>query len=196
MRRLALILGLLVVIALWGVWITAQTSGYFQRYPGGATHAVYQIVDQKLSNPLRLGFDVRPAAGDQLTVTTTNEITASRAELDVGVFEGVAAAQLAVNDPAVQALLGQQLQLGVTYVLPGGARFSTEQRTTIAGVPVIQGTLTDPQKPDQRTRLAFAEGEATLTLPFPPLIKTEKLQDGRYQAIFSQELVEFSRLQQ
>lgn len=193
MRRITMILALLMVVALWGLWSSAQTSGYFQRYPGGTTHAVYQINYQKLTNPLLLSFDVKAAAGDQLTVTTANEITASRTELEGGVFEGVAAVQLAVNDPGVQALLGQQLQLGVTYVLPGGARFSTEQRTTIAGVPVIAGTLTDPQKPDQRTQLAFAEGDSALTLPFPPLIKTEKLQNGSYQATFSQALVEYSR---
>jgi hypothetical protein len=193
MRRVALILALLMLVVLLGLWSSAQTNGYFQRYPGGTTHAVYQISDQKLSNPLQLRFDVKPATGDQLTVTTANEITASRTELEGGVFEGVAAAQLAVNDPGVQALLGQQLQLGVTYVLPGGAHFTTEQRTTIAGVSVIEGTLTDPQKPDQRTELAFAEGDSGLTLPFPPLIKTEKLQNGSYQATFSQELVEYSR---
>jgi len=193
MRRLVLILALLILIAALGIWSTAQTSGFFQRYPGGTAHAVYQIIDQKLTNPLKLGFDVQPASGDQLTVTTTNQITASRAELDGGgISEGVAAAQLAINDPAVQALMGQQLQMGTTYVLPGGARFSTDQATTIVGVPVIEGTLTDPQKPDQRTRLAFAEGDAALTLPFPPLIQTQKLQDGQYQTIFSLQLIEFS----
>jgi hypothetical protein len=193
MRRTVLVLALFIVIASLGIWSTAQTSGFFQRYPGGTTHAVYQINDPKLTNPLKVGFDVQPASGDQLTVTTTNQITASRAELDGGVAEGVAAAQLAVNDPGVQALMGQQLQIGINYVLPNGTRFSADQRATIVGLSVIEGTLTDPQKPDQRTQLAFADGDAALTLPFPPLIQTQKLQNGQYQTTFSLQLIEYTR---
>ncbi|HED03896.1 MAG TPA: hypothetical protein ENI60_03905 [Candidatus Fraserbacteria bacterium] len=193
MLRLARRLPLLLGLALLAVLAQAQQSGYFQSYPGGTTHAVYQISDAKLSNPIKLGFDVKPAAGDQLTVITTNEVTASRDELSGGVFEGMAAAQLAVSNPAVQALAGQQLQVGTTYVLPGGARFSAQESKKIAGAPVIAGFLTDPQKPGQRTRLALAQGEAALTLPFPPLIETETLTDGSYRTTFKLELVEFSR---
>lgn len=159
---------LLVGLGLWG-W--AQSGDYFRNYPGGFTETVYQIITEELESPITLSWRVEPAPDDQLTVTTTNSVTARREELALGVINGVAQAQLIVQDEAVQALLGQRLLPHTTYVLPGGASFTSAARETIAGVPALCGLLTDPQEPHRRTLLAITEDPS---VPFPPFIQLEE----------------------
>jgi len=156
-----------------GGLVVAQTPNYFQQYPGGYTRAVYEIVTEDLEDPIRLSWTVEPASEDRLKVTTTNEVIARRDQLETGVANGVAQAQLLLQDEAIQALLAnrESLQPNTVFILSGGARFVTGARETIAGVSVICGLLTEPEKPDRRTFLAITEDP---TVPFPPWMQLEE----------------------
>lgn len=153
--------------------VGAQPPNYFPQYPGGFTRAVYEITTEELEDPIRLSWTVEPASEGKLRVTTTNEVIARRDQLETGVANGVAQAQLLLQDEAVQALLANRegLQPYTTFILSGGARFVTGARETIAGVPVICGLLTDPEKPNRRTFLAITEDP---TVPFPPWMQLEE----------------------
>ncbi|OGF55657.1 MAG: hypothetical protein A2Z21_01505 [Candidatus Fraserbacteria bacterium RBG_16_55_9] len=155
-----------------GSWALAQTGDYFQNYPGGFTRAAYQITSEELENPLTLTFQIEPEAGGQFTVTTTNRVTARRENLEAGVTSGVAQAQLIIQDEAVQALLENKRNLRpqASFILPG-ARFTSADRETIAGISVLCGMLTRSEKPAQRIFLAITEDS---TLPFPPWIQQEE----------------------
>lgn len=153
--------------------MAAQTPDYFREYPGGSTRAVYEITTEELDDPIRLSWTVEPAPDDRLRVITTNEVVARRDQLETGVANGVAQAQLLLQDEAVQALLAnrESLEPNTAFILSGGARFVTGARETIAGVPVVCGLLTDPQKPNRRTFLAITEDP---TVPFPPWMQLEE----------------------
>ena len=163
----------LLLVLSAGLWALAQTTDYFQNYPGGFTQAVYQISTEELENPIALSFQVEPLAGDLLSVTTTNRVTARREDLESGVSNGVAQAQLIIQDDAVRSLLENKrnLQPQTIYILPGGARFTSAERETIAGVSVLCGLLIKQDKPNQRILLAIA---AEPTLPFPPWLQQEE----------------------
>lgn len=156
-----------------GGLVVAQTPNYFQQYPGGYTRAVYEILTEDLEDPIRLSWTVEPASEGRLKVTTTNEVIARRDQLETGVANGVAQAQLLLQDEAIQALLTnrESLEPNTVFILSGGARFVTGARETIAGVPVICGLLTDPEKPNRRTFLAITEDP---TVPFPPWMQLEE----------------------
>ena len=142
----------LLLVLSAGLWALAQTSDYFQNYPGGFTQAVYQISTEELENPIALSFQVELLAGDLLTVTTTNRVTARRKDLESGVSNGVAQAQLIIQDDAVRSLLENKrnLQPQTIYILPGGARFTSAERETIAGVSVLCGLLIKEDRSEER----------------------------------------------
>ncbi len=170
---------LVMVVAFTGLGLIAwaQTRDYFQQYPGGFTHAAYEITTEELANPIIIQWQVEALEGDELRVITTNEVIAPREAFQLGVANGVAQTQLIIQDQAVQALLENRksLQPNASFILPGGARFTTTDREAIAGVPALCGLLTDPEKPDRRTLLAIAEES---TLPFPPWIRLERLRSS------------------
>ena len=173
-RSIGIALGVLVV----GLAAAAQTGDYFQSYPGGLTGVTYEIETAELDGPITLGWRVEPASGDQLTVVTTNRVTASRDALNTGVANGVAQAQLIIQqNEAVQALLENRGNLAPdqTFILPNGARFQAARRETIRGVSVICGLLTDPEADDERIMIGVA---ADPTLPFPPFIRQERREDS------------------
>lgn len=156
-----------------GFWVLAQTGDYFQNYPGGFTQAAYQITTPELVNPILLSFEIEPASADLFTVTSTNRVTARRQDLAMGVTNGVAQAQLLIQDEAVRALLENRKNLRpqTSFILPSGARFTSAERETIAGVSVLCGMLIKPDRPTQRIFLAIT---ADLTLPFPPWIEQQE----------------------
>jgi hypothetical protein len=171
-----LITAVVVFIGL-GFIAWAQTRDYFQQYPGGFTRAAYEITTEELENPIQIQWQVEALDGDELRVITTNEVIAPREAFQLGVANGVAQAQLIIQDQAVQALLENRtsLQPNMSFILPGGARFTTTNREMISGVSALCGLLTDPEKPDRRTLLAISEES---TLPFPPWIRLEKLRSS------------------
>ena len=197
-----------------GFWALAQTSDYFQNYPGGFTRTVYQITSEELESPFTLTFQIEPSSGDEFTVTTTNRVTARRENLEAGVTSGVAQTQLIIQDEAVQALWQNRRNLRpqTSFILPGGARFATADRESIAGVSVLCGMLTKPERPTQRIFLAITED---VPLPFPPWIQQEEERNSggnasslgvcgsllplaeqsgrRYAILFQLELLEFER---
>jgi hypothetical protein len=170
-------ISLLVTALGLGLWALAQSGDYFQNYPGGFTEAIYQITTEQLEDPIELSWQVEPASDDKLTVTTSSVVTARREELELGVINGVAQAQLIIQGEAVRALLENRGLLAphTTFILPGGARFTAAARENIAGVPVLCGLLTEPDKPHQRTLLAITQN---LAVPFPPFIQLEEERPG------------------
>lgn len=181
----------LVVVGAVGLWALAQQGGFFQNYPGGASKSVYKITQEKSNYPILLTMEIQPLAGDTFTVKTTNEVTGTRTDLERGILEGLARAQLEVNSESLTALRKflADIQPHTVYVLPNGARFEAGERDKIAGVDVIRGVLTDPKKPNQRTLLALTLNKA---VPFPPLLQIDERRGLLVVTVFTLELVEFS----
>lgn len=172
MRRRSI--GIAFVISVVGLVTFGQTGDYFQSYPGGRTEVTYEIETAELDGPIELGWRVEPASGDQLTVVTTNRVTASRDALSTGVANGVAQAQLIIQDnDAIQALLENSGNLAPnqTFILPNGSRFRAANRETIQGVSVVCGLLTEPEAEGERIMIAVSDDP---TLPFPPFIRQEQ----------------------
>ena len=153
--------------------ISAQTSDYFLSYPGGFTEAHYRITTSDLANPIELGWVIEPVGENELSVTTTNRVTAERNDLELGVLNGIAQAQLIIQSESVRALLENPRSLtpNSAFIVPGGAQFTTAERDTILGVEIICGVLTSQDDPDERTILGITEDP---TLPFPPFIRLEE----------------------
>ena len=176
MRRRSLAMALLMAVV--GLAAFAQTGDYFQDYPGGRTEITYEVETAELDGPIELGWRVEPASGDQLTVVTTNRVTASREALNTGVASGVAQVSTVVQDnDAVQALLENSGNLAPnqTFILPGGARFRAASRETIQGVSVICGLLTEPDQEGERIMVGVSDDP---TLPFPPFIRQEQQEES------------------
>lgn len=188
MKRLAIFLVIFGVLGLWGM---AQQGGFFQNYPGGASKSVYKITQEKSAYPILLTMEIQPISADTLTVKTTNEVTGTRADLERGVLEGLARAQLEVNSESLTALRKflADIQPNTVYVLPNGARFEAGERDKIAGVDVIRGVLTDPKKPNQRALLALTLNKA---VPFPPLLQIDERRGLLFVTVFALELIEFA----
>lgn len=188
MKRLAIFLVIFGVLSLWGM---AQQGGFFQNYPGGTSKSVYKITQEKAAYPILLTMEIQPVSADTLTVKTTNEVTGTRADLERGVLEGLARAQLEVNSESLTALRKflADIQPNTVYVLPNGARFEAGERDKIAGVDVIRGVLTDPKKPNQRTLLALTLNKA---VPFPPLLQIDERRGLLFVTVFTLELLEFA----
>lgn len=189
--KLSLPLGIVLTVLLVGLWALAQQGGFFQNYPGGASKSVYRITQEKATHPIFLIMEIQPVSSDTFTVRTTNEVTGTRTDLEKGVLEGLARAQLEVNSEALTALrrfLGD-IQPNNTYVLPNGARFEAQTRDKISGVDVIRGVLTDPKKPQQRTLLALTTHKA---VPFPPLLQVEERRGLLFVTVFTLELTSFA----
>ncbi|MBI1729958.1 hypothetical protein HY229_04090 [Candidatus Acetothermia bacterium] len=163
--------GVLVVVC--GSVLFAQTSDYFSQYPGGFTQTAYEVLTADLQNPLELGWKVEETADHQLMVTTTNQVLATRNEMENGVVNGIAQTQLIIQDEAVRTLLQNHSSLtpSTTFIVPGGAHFVTGAQETIEGVSALCGVLTTDAKPAERTILAIT---ADPTLPFPPFIQLQK----------------------
>ncbi len=188
MKRLAVFGAVTVAVGLWAV---AQQGGFFQNYPGGSSKSVYKITQEKSSYPILLTMEIQPIASDTFTVKTTNEVTGTRTDLERGILEGLARAQLEVNSESLTALrkFVADIQPHTVYVLPNGARFEAGERDKIAGVDVIRGVLTDPKKPNQRTILALTLNKA---VPFPPLLQIDERRGLLFVTVFTLELIEFS----
>lgn len=183
----------LVFIVLLGIaaGALAQQGGFFQNYPGGTSKSVYKITQEKSTYPILLTMEIQPIASDTFTVKTTNEVTGTRTDLERGVLEGLARAQLEVNSESLIALRKflPDVQPNTVYVLPNGARFEAGERGKIAGVDVIRGVLTDPKKPNQRAVLALTLNKA---VPFPPLLQIDERRGLVFATVFTLELMEFS----
>lgn len=192
MKRLKLASALGIALTALGLWALAQQGGFFQNYPGGASKSVYRITQEKATHPIFLTMEIQPVSADTFTVRTINEVTGTRTDLEKGVLEGLARAQLEVNSDAITALRRfiNDLQPGNTYVLPNGARFEAQTRDKIAGIDVIRGVLTDPKKPNQRTVLALTTHKA---VPFPPLLQVEERRGLGFVTVFTLELTSFSQ---
>ncbi len=169
----------------------AQQGGFFQNYPGGTSKSVYRITQEKSAYPMLLTMEIQPIAGETFSVKTTNEVTGTRTDLERGVLEGLARAQLEVNSESLLALRKflPDIQPNTVYVLPNGARFAAGERDKIAGVDVIRGVLTDPKKPNQRTLVALTLNKA---VPFPPLLQIDERRGLAFVTVFTLELLEFS----
>lgn len=171
-------IGIALAVVVIGLVAAAQTGDYFQSYPGGRTDITYEIETSELDGPITLGWRVEPASGDQLTVVTTNRVTASRNALNTGVANGVAQAQIIIQqNEAVQALLenSDNLAPNQTFILPNGARFRAAERETIQGVSAICGLLTESDAEGERLMLGVADDP---TLPFPPFIRQEQREES------------------
>ncbi len=188
--RHRLITLMLLAVTCVGLWGWAQSTGFFQNYPGGYSKSVFRITQEGLTNPILLAMEVRAIDNERLSVKSTNELVGSRKDLESKIFDGIARTQLEVNSEAINALRNQTILPNTTYLLPGGAKFVSENRDTIAGVEVIRGTLTDPKKPNRRTLIALSTDKA---IPFPPLLQVDELRLLLFVTTYKLELIEHIR---
>jgi hypothetical protein len=174
MKNFRQILILFIVILGAGAVLFAQTSDYFLQYPGGFTETFYQIKTSDLENPITLSWRIETTESDILHVTTTNEVIADRQELELGVLNGIAQAQLIIQDESVRALLENRSSLtpNSQFIVPGGARFTTASEELYLGVEMICGVLQSDEEPERRTILGITVDP---TLPFPPLMQLDEI---------------------
>ncbi len=188
MKRIALLS--ICVLGSLGFLAWSQSTGFFQNYPGGFSKSVFRITQEGLQSPIVLSMEVRSAENDKLSVKTTNELLGTRKDLESKVFDGIARTQLEVNSEAINALRNQTVLPNQTYLLPGGAKFVSENKEMLAGIEIIKGILTDPKKPNRRTILGLSSDKA---IPFPPLVQVDEQRVLLFVTTYKLELIEYVR---
>jgi hypothetical protein len=189
MQRRVLLLAIFVSVGtVFLAW--AQSTGFFQNYPGGYSKSVFRITQEGLQSPIVLSMEVRALDNDRLSIKTTNELLGTRKDLESKIFDGIARTQLEVNTEAINALRNQTVLPNQTYLLPGGAKFVSENKEMLAGIEIIKGVLTDPKKPNRRTILGLTGDKA---IPFPPLVQVDEQRLLLYVTTYKLELIEYLR---
>ncbi len=189
MQRRVLLFAMLVIGTI-SLWAWAQSTGFFQTYPGGYSKSVFRITQEGLQSPIVLSMEVRSSDNDKLSVKTTNELLGTRKDLESKIFDGIARTQLEVNSEAINALRNQTVLPNQTYLLPGGAKFVSENKELLAGIEIIKGILTDPKKPNRRTILGLTSDKA---IPFPPLVQVDEQRLLLFVTTYKLELTEYIR---
>ncbi|GAB4304692.1 MAG: hypothetical protein Kow0097_01970 [Candidatus Bipolaricaulota bacterium] len=167
-----------------------------QSFPAGTTTMVFHIVTEDLSEPQLLELHVVGRADGTYTVRMVLEATGTADQMSAfGFVFGAAGFMYGggqdVGLAALQTLMDQRrrLQEGQEYTLPSGATFTDVSWVTIAGVECVEGSIVDPRNPDSRTTIAFSLSHPVYTVP---RVRMERLRDGRWETVFSMELVEYA----
>ncbi|MBC7220472.1 hypothetical protein H5T55_03185 [Candidatus Bipolaricaulota bacterium] len=166
-----------------------------QAFPAGTTTMVFHIVTEELTEPQLLELHVIGRADGKYTVRMVMEATGTADQMSAfGFVFGAAGLMFGggqdVSLAALQTLMDQRrrLQEGQEYALPSGGAFTDVSLVTIAGVQCVGGSIVDPRNPDSRTTIAFSLSHPVYTVP---RVRLERLRDGRWETVFSMELVEY-----
>jgi len=193
MRNAKWILLMLVVV---GAGLNAMGQSDLDVFPVGTTTMIYSVTSEEMSEPQTLELVVTAHDDGRYTVRMVTEQTGSEDELATGFGFIFGASRVSsggghdVSYNSLEALMDQRsrLQEGQDYLLPGGGMFTEIVGVTIAGVWCLEGSLINPDDPNERMTIAFA-----LTHPvyISPLIRAEELRDGAWVETFAIELVEY-----
>lgn len=188
-------IAVLVLSSVLALGLGAVGQADLSLFPLGATTMVFHVTTEDLSAPQVLELQVIVHADRTYSLRMVTEARGTAEQLSAfgflfgamgfmhGAGEGVGLAPL-------QALMDQRgrLQEGEEYLLPGGGTFTNVVGTTIAGVLSIEGSFVDPRNPNTRTTVAFGLSHPVYTVP---RVRVERLRAGRWETVFSMELVEY-----
>ncbi len=185
-----------VALLLGGALALAQLFGMGE-YPGGHLRTVYRITTEVSPNPAYFTLEITPQPDGNYKIVSMTEAVEPREQIELGLFSlfflgySLRPESGKLDLSPLHALDEREVEPGKTYVLEGGARLFTQERTEIAGVEVVMGTYVHPDYPDQRALIAFPDLETRKLLPFPPLLQVERKEGGQFQPVDVVELVEF-----
>ncbi len=191
-KRFAWLFAGTMVVLIGGGLALAQIFG-LGPYPGGQLKTVYRLTGEDDASPGSYTLEIIPE-GDKFRVRTVLESLEKQEDIDVGVF-GFGFGfrpEDRIDLTPLSALDEREIEPNKSYVLPGGARLQTQDKTKIAGVEVVMGIYTHPDFPDQRAIIAISDRENRKLLVFPPLLQVEKQEKGQFKLVAKIELVEFS----
>ncbi|MCR4404040.1 MAG: hypothetical protein NUW06_01870 [Candidatus Acetothermia bacterium] len=194
--KLGIIIGLSLTLAVGTGIVLAQLFGMGE-YPGGHLKTVYQILSEESPNPARFSLEIEPLADGNYKITSTTEAIEPQDQVELGLFSlfflgfSLRPESEQLDLTPLLALGEREIEPNKSYVLEGGARLVTQERTEIAGVEVVMGIYTHPSYADQRALIALPNVATRKILPFPPLLQVEKQEGGQYKTTAKVELTEF-----
>lgn len=184
------------VVSMLAAGLCAYGQAKLASFPIGTTTMAFHIVTEELTEPQSLELQVIARADGTYTVRMAMEATGTADQLSAfGFVFGAAGLMYGggqdVSLAALQTLMDQRrrLQEGQEYALPSGGSFTDVRAVTLAGVHCIAGSIVDPHSPDFRTTVAFSLSHPVYTVP---LVRLERMRDGRWETVFSLELVEYT----
>jgi hypothetical protein len=194
--KLGIIIGLGLALMIGGALALAQLFGMGE-YPGGHLRAVYQMFTEESPNPATFSLEITPLEDGNYRITSTTEAIEPQENVELGLFSlfflgySFSPQSDKLNLTPLTALGEREIEPHKTYVLEGGARLATGDRSQIAGLDVIIGTYTHPDYPDQRALVALPDVPTRKLLPFPPLLQVEQQEGAGYKVLDKVVLTEF-----
>lgn len=184
-RKSRTVLTMLVILTVAGSsWGLAQIFG-IGPFNGGTLTVVYHLTEvDNDPDPGVLTLKVSPENG-KFKVTETYEKIAAQDQLQVMVFShGFSHAPKGYLDlTPISALDTREILPNKEILLPEGAKLVTTEEVVIGGVKAVQGIYTHPSYEDQRAIIAISDVESRKTLPYPPLLRIEKLEGQNWTLV-------------
>ncbi|MCL6642545.1 MAG: hypothetical protein K6T71_04390 [Candidatus Bipolaricaulota bacterium] len=191
MKRLHAAFAVLTLLMLiGGGWALAQVFG-IGPYAGGTLTVVYRLTNMENDpSPGTLTLRVIPE-GTKFRVTETFELLADAGQLQVLVFSHgfVHVPKGYLDMTPISALDNREVQPNREILLPEGAKLVTTEEVVIGGVKAVKGVYTHPKFEDQRAIVAISDLESRKILPYPPLLRIERQEGGKWVLIALTELV-------
>ncbi len=184
---------LFLLTAIWASLALAQSD--LSEFPLGTTEMGYRITSDKLPEPQTLTLTVTGLPDGRYRVRMTTEATGTPEQLGLfGLLLGMTSLKSGIADVDLSPLAAlfphrDDLVPGEDYILPGRGTFHASEVRSIAGIPCLVGTYTDPDHPHTRTTIAFS---LRMPLLVSPLIRVERIEGGERKVILSLELVSYS----
>ena len=190
------VLGLLMMVGILAVGVSAFAQSDLNAFPIGKTEMVYQITTEDMESPQLLNFTIVSRGNDDYTVSMSIEASGTADQLAgfgflfTGARMSYAGGENVSYSP-LQALIEQRshLQAGNDYILPGGGSFKDIKNVEIAGVQCLQGSFVDPSNADTRTTIAFSVSDPVYMFPF---VRVEKSRDGKWVTTLQMKLTKYT----
>lgn len=194
--KLAIIISLSLTLAVGAGIVLAQLFGMGE-YPGGHLKTVYQIFSEESPNPATFSLEIAPLPDGNYKITSTTEAIEPQDQVELGLFSlfflgfSLRPESEQLDLTPLLALGEREIEPNKSYVLEGGARLVTQERSQLAGLEVVMGLYTHPSYADQRALIALPNVATRKILPFPPLLQVEQQEAGQYEITAKVELTEF-----
>jgi hypothetical protein len=188
------VFALLVVLLCWsGTRVWGQIFG-LGPYQGGQLKTVYRFTSEGDRNPGSMTLEISPET-DRFRVRMIYESLEKQEDIEKLSRLLVGFGHRERDEIDLLPLLAldeRELEPNKDWVLPGGARLQTQDRTKIAGVDVVMGIYTHRDFADQRAVVAISDLATRKLLLYPPLLQVEKQDKGQFKVREKIELLEFS----
>ncbi len=183
-----------LVLLTGGAWAIAQIIG-IGPYTGGNLTVVYRLTNMENDpSPGTLTLKIVPE-GSKFRVSENFELLAEKDQIQVLAFSHgfVHTPKGYLDMTPITALDTKEIAPNKEILLPDGAKLVTQEEVTIGGVKAVKGTYTHPKFEDQRALLAISDVESRKILPYPPLLRIERQEGGKWALIALTELVSASK---